>query len=395
MSKTTDTETEGAGEKSRPAADAGQESTRADWQDLAASLAADQSKASRRDSVSGPPSDSSPGRVPVPVFGALALVFALIAIAVSGMLWWQYRQFYVSLDQTDNATARSLERVRADVRGLQDGLAQVKSTVDDARQATNALGDRVDQLPGRLSDLERRLDSVQGGSFDARSHWLRSEAEYYLEVANTELTLAGHWDNATEALRLADERLADLADPGVAPVREAIADELLKLRGVRLPDTAGLVFSLGRLAARVDALPMRADAPTNYSRNADSNDAQPGLERLWLGLKRTLLALVHVEHRDEPVPQALSSATRELRRRELELEIELARVAALRTEPQAFQSSLRAATDILERDFDKDSADVDGALGLLHEMQNLDIEPMRPDISGSLKLLRSLSTGGD
>jgi uroporphyrin-III C-methyltransferase len=388
MSEPKDNASERPAEPDQPA---GQHGTRADWEELAASLAAGKPSAAKV--------DGSSQRVDtvtrVPVFAALALVLALIAIVVSGMLWWQYRQFYVSLDQTDDATASALERVRADVRALQDRAAGLEGTVSAERQATNALGARVDELPGRIADVERRLDAAQGGSFDARSHWLRSEAQYYLEVANTELTLAGHWENAIEALGLADERLAELADPSVAPVREAIADELLKLRGVRLPDTAGLVFSLGRLAARVDVLPMRADAPANYSGTSEPSDAEPGLGRLWLGIKRTLLALVHVERRDEPVPQTLSAAERELRRRQLELELDLARVAALRGESQAFKNSLQSAADILKRDFDATSADVEGALMLLAGMQDLDIAPARPSIGDSLKLLRSLSSGGN
>ena len=394
MSESKDNESERPAEPDQPAGPPG---TRADWEELAASLAADKPRAAKADDTSARPDSvrRADATARVPVLGGLALVLALIAIVVTGMLWWQYRQFYVSLDQTDNAAASSLERVRADVRALQDRTSGLESTVSEERQATNALGSRVDELPGRIADVERRLDAAQGGSFDARSHWLRSEAEYYLEVANTELTLAGHWDNAIEALGLADERLTELADPAVAPVREAIAEELLKLRSVRLPDTAGLVFSLGRLAARVDTLPMRADAPANYSGDGESTDGEPGLGRLWLGIKRTLLALVHVEHRDEPVPQSLSSAERELRRRQLELELELARVAALRGESQAFKNSLHNASDILKRDFDASSAEVEGALMLLAGMQDLDIAPERPNIGDSLKLLRSLSTGGN
>src|SRR5262249_54078356 len=156
-------------------------------------------------------------------------------------------------------------------------------------QLNAGLVDRVDALPGRFVDLERRLDAVQGGSFDARGALLRSEAEYYLSVANTELNLSRDWENAVTALELADGRLAELANPELGPVREAIAGELIALRAVRLPDIEGLTFSLGRLAARAPALPMRADLPANYA-TADeaADDAEPGFERLWVAVQRTL-----------------------------------------------------------------------------------------------------------
>jgi uncharacterized protein HemX len=362
----------------------------ADWSELATSLAASKGQApAARTAAPARPSETR-GSLAAP----LALLLALIAIGVSGMLWWQYRSFYVSLDQTDAATEQALERVRAEQRALQDAVKDANEDVETLRQLNTGLNDRVDALPSRFVDLERRLDAVQGGSFDARDTLLRSEAEYYLTIANTELSLARNWDNAITALELADGRLAELANPELAPVREAIAGEVLALRSVRLPDIEGLVFSLGRLAARAHDLPTRADLPANYpSAGAAGDEAEPGLERLWIAIKRTLLGLVHVERRDEPVAEALSAAERELGRRQFELELEIARTAALRAQPQPFQGALDRAIAILERDFDTNAAEVDGALALLREMRALDIDPKRPDISESLNQLRALAAG--
>jgi uroporphyrin-III C-methyltransferase len=117
-------------------------------------------------------------------------------------------------------------------------------------------------------------------------------------------------------------------------------------------------------------------------------DTEPGLGRLWLAVKRTLLDLVRIERRDDPVPQALSAAERALARRQLELELELARVAALRADQRAFTSGLEAAISILQRDFDAAAADVEGALALLGELRAFGVDPERPDIGGSLRLLR-------
>jgi uncharacterized protein HemX len=365
-----------------------------DMAELARSLSADASKRPRvaaadagRDESRGAPRGGS-------FAGSLALLLALIAIGIAGMLWWQYRAFYVSLDQTDTAAAQALERIRAEQRALEDQIKNVNDDVESLQQRSAAVADRVDALPGRFVELERRLDAVQGGSFDARGALLRSEAEYYLSVANTELSLGNDWDNAITALELADGRLAQLANPELGPVREAIAGELLALRGVRLPDVEGLMFSLGRLAARVPELPMRADLPANYApADGSQEEAEPGFERLWVAIQRTLLGLVRVERRDEPVAQALSATERELGRRQVEIELEVARTAALRGQPQAFRSALDAAMGILQRDFDVDSGEVDGALALLREMRALEIDPQRPDISGSLNQLRALAAG--
>jgi uncharacterized protein HemX len=361
-----------------------------DWASLATSLAAGQ-----RVPVAPARGLTEPPRgIPrAALLSSIALLLAVVAVMVTGMLWWQYRQFYVSLDETDAAAAEALTRVRAEQRALQDRLTDAGDDIALLTQSGTTLGERLDALPGRFAALEERLDAVQGGSFDARSTLLRSEAEYYLVVANTELTLTRDFATAMTALELADGRLAELGDPQLAPVREKIAGELLALRSLRLPDLEGIVFSLGRLAARADALPLRADLPRSLENEEDALDAEPGLSRLWLAIKNTLLDLVRIERRDDPVPQALSAAERVLARRQLELELELARVAALRADGDAFTSGLETAISLLRRDFDASSVDVEGALALLGELRSFDVDPERPDISGSLRLLREQRNG--
>jgi uroporphyrin-3 C-methyltransferase len=150
------------------------------------------------------------------------------------------------------------------------------------------------------------------------------------------------------------------------------------------------VFGLGRLAGRADELPLRADLPLRLASETDEElDAEPGFGRLWLAIKGTFLDLVRVERRDAPVPQALSAAERALSRRQLQIELELARIAALRGDEQAFLSGLEMALEVLRRDFDGAAADVEGATALLGELRSFDIAPERPDISGSLNLLRA------
>jgi uroporphyrin-3 C-methyltransferase len=353
-----------------------------DWASLATSLAEEKGR--------GAPPRGMPRAA---LASSLALLLAVVAVMVTGMLWWQYRQFYVSLDQTDAATAEALTRVRAEQRALQDRLTDAGDDIALLTQSGTAVRERLDALPGRFAALEERLDAVQGGSFDARATLLRSEAEYYLVVANTELTLTRDFATALAALELADGRLAELGDPQLAPVREKIAGELLALRSMRRPDIEGIVFSLGRLAARAGDLPLRADTPPSLGNEDAALEAEPGLGRLWLAIKGTLLDLVRIERRDDPVPQALSSAERVLARRQLELELELARVAALRGDADAFTSGLEPAVSLFRRDFDAESADVEGALALVNELRSFDIDPERPDISGSLSLLREQQSG--
>jgi uncharacterized protein HemX len=330
----------------------------------------------------------------VAVLAAFALVIAVLAVMTSGFLWWQYRQFYVALDAADRQQQEALE-------ALVRGQSEVDRLIDDVRGQLNAERDRIIDIRATIGDfplqigaLEQRLNALQGRSLDARDIWLRAEAEYYLVVANTELALSGRVENAITALELADGLLRELGDPGLNPVRVAIADELAGLRAIPLTDNEGLAFSLASLADRIPALPIRrAGSGSFLGDQPDLDTVEPGIGRLWESLKQAVLGIVRIERRDEPVDVLLSATEGTLVRRQLTLELQLARIALLRGEQEGFRASLIAAENLLRADFDLAAPGVGGAAELLGELRRLEIAPARPDLTRSLNLLRA-SAGG-
>lgn len=323
---------------------------------------------------------------------ALGLAVALLAAGAAGFAWWQSAERFALLESSER---RALDSLEQRVQALQAGertdaqrLAGLEKGLESEHGRVSDVTARIDGLPGRVGALEQRVEAGSGSS-DARSAWLRSEAEYYLTTANTELALRGRWETAIAALELADDRLRKLSDPSFAPVRETVADELLELRAVKLPDLEGLAFSLGRLAARVDELPLRvAGAGAGAGKARPLEAAKPGLGRLWLAVKSALAGIVSVRRSDEAEAEALSAGERSLARRQLRLELELARAAALGSEPGAFKASLENAGTLLERDFDSESTAVTGAEALLAQIAEVDVAPKRPDISRSLEQFR-------
>ena len=326
------------------------------------------------------------------IASVLALACALFAAAAVGFLWWQNRLAYVDIEQAYSATTASLQASRADVRALEEQLVDLVAGNLATRELAIDLGERVYALPARLLDLEERLNATQGVSEDARRRWLRAEAEYYLTVANTELTLAGRWENAMRALEFADEKLLELANPALGSVRERIAAELMALRAVRLVDVEGLSYSLGRLADGGRTLPILSTLPGVFAAERDvPAEELSGLTRIWLSLKSAVAAMVSIERRDESIVPPLSAEAQTLVRQQLELELVLARIGLLSGQAEVFRQSLMAAKELLARHFDTEIVAVESAIALLDEMAVLDIAPSRPDITGSLNLLRGLA----
>ena len=319
----------------------------------------------------------------------IALVAALAALACSGVLLWQYRQFYVSLADADGQAQAGLERVRAAATVAEQNVEALSNNVSNNARTLRELDDRLEQLPGQFADLGRRVDAIQGGSFDVRNQWLAAEAEYYMSLANAELQLGGRFDNALSALRLADDRLRETGDPGLASIREQLADDILALESVRLVDVEGLAHSLSRLSARAVELPLRSAAASDAAEARSDEATEPGLERLWSSVRDAFTSIVRVERRDEPIVAALSAEEVRLIRRQLSVELQTARLALVGGEAEVFSASLEHAATLLRTDFDLQASDVEGGLRLIESLLELDVAPQVPDISRSLYALRA------
>lgn len=322
-----------------------------------------------------------------------ALLVALVSASMAGFLWWQSRLFYVTLDEADDSSLAALRQARTEIVGLEDRLDDLRGEDSNLSAALGTLRRDLELLPPRLVGFEERLQGLQGVSEDSRRAWLRAEIQYLLSLANMELSLAGRWETATQALTLADGKVRELANPSLTPVRDAIADALQRLNAVPLVDTEGMSLALGNLAARVDAFPLKASAERSEFDSAPADiDAPPGLERAWASVKAAVGGLVRIDRRDVPVRRALTIREEALLRLSLELELEAARLSLLRADEAGFQMSLATARRSLIAEFDPADGGVEAALMAVANMTQASIDPPRPDISQPLKLMRRLTS---
>ncbi len=354
---------------------------------------------------------------PAKLGAAVAFLAATGVATAAAVLWWQFLQGYVSGDDSraaldsevestppgdgdDIAAGAGGDGIEAALRSLDARIATLGEELTASRAELEVRVDRaealLENLPARFAALERRVNAIQGSTREARENLLREEAEYYLTLANTELDVAGRWDSAISALQIADDTLRELGNPALRPVREAIADELIALNSVALPDIEGIVITLGGLLEQGPGLPLRPGGPNRFAApETGLEDAEPGLDRLWLGVRNALRSVVSVERREAPIAPVLTAAEQQLARRQLQLELQLARLAATGARQEAFSAGVIAARALLEQDFDVESVAVRNAVALLDELAQTNVAPVRPDIGGSLTVLRALAAEGE
>ncbi|MGD8341092.1 MAG: uroporphyrinogen-III C-methyltransferase [Gammaproteobacteria bacterium] len=317
-------------------------------------------------------------------------VIAVISAAGALFYWWQGRQVPEPTDTGEAFLLQSLDDAVSTLGQLEQRIQSLEAELEASRDRVDSLNGDVEVLPAELRALRRQVEALQGGRLDSRESWLREQVAYYLLLGNTELGLGGRVGTAITALELADDVLRQLGDPAFADVRRAIAEELQNLRGVEFPDYERYLADLAGLVARVSDLPMRSAVPQNFSAPEESlDDVEPGIGRLWERTKGAVTSIVRVERQEEPVESLLTDAERRIVRRQLALELQIARTALFERRQESFRASLVAADGILNRDFDRSAQSIIEARRLLAEMMRIEVEPELPRIGDSLALLRS------
>jgi len=353
--------------------------------------------------------DISVDEAPVTTGSRLPMLMAVAALAVSAVALVS-SVFLMLRDPGSGeqmATIAYVDEVAADVRAA-DALARsLQQRIDELAAARGSVNRDIEELErsfeqrlrpmegieGRVTGLESSFAALRGISTGVRDAWLLAEAEYYMQIANAQAQLAGNPNLAALALRLADETLRSIADPGLIEVRRALANELLQLEAVDRPDVEGATLTLASLAAVVGNLPLKSQQLSSEGNEGDQ--APPadleGTDRAMASLRNAISGIVTVRRTDETARPLMAPEAAYFLRANLSLQLQAARLGLLRGEQAIFQQSLDDALAWLREYYDVDSTPVKSALLTLSEIRNSAFTAAMPDVSGSLRLLREYS----
>ncbi|PVY76922.1 uroporphyrin-3 C-methyltransferase [Tamilnaduibacter salinus] len=327
---------------------------------------------------------------------ALTLLTLMAVLALSAWNWvqWQDRQqlqqrvgqLTDTTDRLDRQSSRAGDRLRGEVQSLREQLNQQQQTLSEqARQ--------IDHNAQALLDAGNRT----------RTDWLLAEAEYLLRIGNQRLQIENDYEGAMAALQSADEVLASTDDPGVFPVRKAVAREIMALKSIETVDRTGLYLTLEAAIDTVSDLTEQAltrdidvDGETlTLSQSGDDarDSSQSALSQGWRQLLASLDDAITIRRMDETVKPLLSPQQSAYARLNLRLMLEEAELAVLRGNQTLYERALGKADTWLNNWYDDTHAPVRALQKTLDELQSRDINPELPDISRSLSLLKARLEG--
>jgi len=243
---------------------------------------------------------------------------------------------------------------------------------------------------GQLEDLMQRLSR-------SRDDNLVIELEANLRLAQQQAQLTGSAEPLLAALKSAELRLERAAQPGLSPVRRAIAKDAERIKSAALTDVPAMLLRLDELVRQVDALPVANDVlrgeiqatagltvpvveplsspvspaieRTGFARFFDAQALSNWSGRLLQGLREDAQSLLRVSRIDRPEAALLAPEQAYFLRENIKLKLLNARLALLSRQTDAARSDLTSVQSTLSRYFDASSRKTQAAKALLQQTQ--------------------------
>lgn len=333
---------------------------------------------------------AKPRRPLLPIFTLILLLALTVAVGLGGYKGWQL------LHQSEQQTANQL-------MALKNELAQ-RPTQSDIDASVRSMRQNAQHNTQKLTQIEQGLQSLQASTEKLyelygrdENGWKLAEVEYLMSVAQHKLVLENDFAGAAKTLQAASNRIAQLADPGLLPVRVKINEEIAQLKTRQRPDLVGMTLLLARLTRQVSSLkpgyqtqPKAAPQAAAPKMPAAAATEEPLQQRV----KSFLSSLVTIKT-DKPQDRASSATDIIDVSQQMEDNLKLTRWALLDRDAFQYDKLMQQNVAMFKQYYDLNQAANADFYEDLQKLLNSPIKPQLPDISGSLQLLRKIQKQRD
>tara|TARA_R110002094_G_scaffold95698_3_gene96602 strand:- start:7 stop:1305 length:1299 start_codon:yes stop_codon:yes gene_type:complete len=319
----------------------------------------------------------------------LALLLALIALLVIGYGYTLIQKIHIQQSEQVSGLKEQLSNSDNSNRQLQQKNGQILGELNQVRTAVATQQKNVDELQTRLSKAMQQVSKL---GTDTRKDWLLAEVEYLLRLANQRILMERTASGALSLLQGADQILKETDDVSIYPVRKALAQDMVALEAVPSVDIEGIFLKLTAINGQVDNLRLlpitdKHQLPDMLQKITPESMSQVGAS--WASAMDKLGSLIVIRHRGEAVTPLLSPEQHYFLTQNLHLMLEQTQQSLLQGKQEAYTAGLKKSAQWIETYFEASDATTQALLRGLHGLEGIKIAPSLPDISGSLRELKT------
>ena len=278
---------------------------------------------------------------------------------ICGILWLLLIGTMGYLGYQDITQHQDIQRLHNKLQKIENDQNQIQSTLNTTQQT----------LQSKFNQLEEHLVQTTATPATEINHqWLIYKAGYAIELAQ----FNAHWsqDNTTTLLLLkqADDYLAEIHDPKVFPLRQALAKDILAQQTISKLDITGVFSQLNAVQQQIANYHFEPLPATEEVTKPAEHPPTGWYYRLYANLK-PLKQFFVIHHDDELLQTFLSPAYQELQKEIILLNLHEAEWALLKHNQSIYDISLKQAIDHINRTLSKHHP----AISQLKALQTLQI----------------------
>ncbi|MCD9539008.1 uroporphyrinogen-III C-methyltransferase [Photobacterium carnosum] len=271
------------------------------------------------------------------------------------------------------------------VAALQQQIVTMKAAMQaDQQQTISMMNDELSTAQQKveqgISQQQKSIDSIQTAIADLKGQepndWLLAEADYLVKMAGRKLWLEHDVTSATLLLEAADHRIAELNDPSLKGLRQAMSNDITALKSVTVVDRDGIVLRLNSLENSIDSLPLanailaKAEPQQNPTVSQSVNDWK---NNLMTSLKNFGENFITYRKRDGSVVPLLSPQQDFYLQQNITNKLETAIAAVYRDQGQVYRDSIATAIKWSQQYYDLSSPKTQSFIAGLQQLEQQNV----------------------
>ena len=327
----------------------------------------------------------------------LSLILGLAALTANYFLWQKINAGSQAL-QTDTEQQQDLFAA-SQKKQLAEFQQQIQNQIEQSGEANKKLSTELLALNANNQKLEQQIQNNSDVLHQDQRGWRLKELQYILRIAQHRLLLDRDIEGAIAALETTDNRLSEINQTDLLPLRKLIAQQLQKLTSYPAPDYVGLQFKLDQLiiafqntyrreahkvSGKNTIIEETNTTVTEGNETADRSFLEETMDRAKTMLNQNVKLRQHTQ---TPLP---FSAEQELTFsfQFIQEKLVTAKFAVSSRNDALFKQQLESAIDWLTKEPQLGSNPK--LLETIKKLSGISLEPNLPDISAPYKLLEKL-----
>ncbi|MDQ7049155.1 MAG: uroporphyrinogen-III C-methyltransferase [Enterobacterales bacterium] len=316
---------------------------------------------------------------------SLIALLLIVALLVSSWVAYQQWIFQNSWDQVQSDIQQQVKAQNTQVAAANSLSQKSLQAINQTQIQLNQLSAKIQQSDQMLLSTQERVKALSGRQ---KQDWMLAEVAHLIKLAQLQLTLQKDKDTAVQLLKTADNRLIEISDNSLLPVRQAIAQDLSDLSLIMQSDVTGIAMSLSAITKAIEgltlsAIQIKAEVPKPPVENEMPQQEGFDLHQLY---QNFLKDFVVIKDYSEPVKPLITPEMRQNLISNIQLALQQAQIALLQSRETLYRKHINDSINWIGEYYVKD----DKTKNILTRLNQLKTTPVDVRYPNQLKAQKAL-----